>query len=154
MWHQKDLAEQVESCAEEADVPHQKNVARKEQTVSDVSGSVAPVLFVWFHATSLPLNVPVPGSSVGALLFMGGPADVARLVVAIVIDAIDRHAFGARAQLGKPLVERLETELDVGVGTFVVGLTPPLSLGVAAVGALVGGILLDTQAVFRLKADR
>ena len=98
--------------------------------------------------------MPVPGSSVRILLCLGGPADVAWFVVAIVIDAIDRHSLRSRAKLGKPLVERLETELDVGVGAFVVRLTPPLGLGVAAVGALVGGILLDTQAVFRLKADR
>lgn len=98
--------------------------------------------------------MPAPGAPVDALLLMGGPANIAWFVVAVIVDTVDRHAFRARAKLGKPLVERLETELDVGVGTFVVGLTPLLSLGVAAVGALVGGILLDTQAVFRLKTDR
>jgi len=73
--------------------------------------------------------------SVSALLFVGGPADVTRFVVAIVVDTVDRHALGANTQLVQPLLKRLEAKLDVGVGAFVVRLAASLGLVVAVASA-------------------
>lgn len=97
--------------------------------------------------------MPAPGSSVGALLLVGGPAHVSWLVVAVVVDAVDRHAFGANTQLGEPLVKRLKAKLDVGVSSLVAGLATSLSLSVAAVGAFVDRIFFDAQSIFRTPAD-
>lgn len=87
--------------------------------------------------------MPVPRAPVGALLFVSGPADVAWFVVAVVVDAVDCHVFGARTKFSKPLIERLEAKLDTTVGAVVVGLTAPLGFSVAAIGALVNRIYLN-----------
>lgn len=77
----------------------------------------------------------VPGASVSALLFMSGPADVPRLVVAVVVDTVYCHAFGANTQLVQPLLKRLKAKLDVGIGPVVVRLAALLGLVVAVTSA-------------------
>jgi hypothetical protein len=61
----------------------------------------------------------------------------------IVVNPINSHVFRTWSKLSEPLLKRLETELDVGVGTFVVGLTPPLGLVVAVAGTKQLWVVLD-----------
>ena len=50
-------------------------------------------------------SVPAFRPPVSALLLVSGPADIAWLVVSVVVDTVDRHALGTRIKLSKPLIE-------------------------------------------------
>ena len=86
-------------------------------------------------------------SPVSGLLCLGGPTDVAWLIMAVVVDTVDRHAFRANTQLVQPLLKRLEAKLDVGVGAVVVRLATLLSFVVAVARAEQVWVILDTSAL-------
>ena len=105
------------------------------------SGSAITIL------SCLRLRVPASGTPICTLLLVGSPADVSWLVVPAVVDAVDCHALGTKAQLIQPLLKRLEAELDVGVGAFMVRLAALLGLVVAVASAQEGWVVLDTSAL-------